>query len=108
VIIQDVVARAYDDPLSLHAYLSPAPVSVVAFSPVMIIIGQSNPTFPAPGHVRTPDTYGPTGTEFAGTETEPGQGDVRNGVQYGADGTEFTGTYVAGGAAGMSRGRVVN
>jgi hypothetical protein len=53
--------------------------------------------FPAEGHVRTPDAYGPTGTEYTGTEQIPVEADVKLGVGYGENGTEFTGTLAGGG-----------
>lgn len=52
--------------------------------------------FPATGHVRAPDAYGPTGTEYTGTETLPAEGQVQLGVGYGENGTEFTGTLAGG------------
>lgn len=73
------------------------------------------------GYVYTPDTvwpiendvrngvnYGPNGADYNGDVVLPAQTDVKTGVGYGADGTEFTGSYGGGGAAGMSRSRVVN
>jgi len=56
----------------------------------------------------TAPAYGPTGADFAGVLEQPAEADVKTGVGYGANGTEFTGEYGGGGAAGYSRGRVVN
>lgn len=58
--------------------------------------------FPYPGHVRSPDQYGPTGSDFTGNETLPDIADVKAGVDYGAGGTEFEGTY-SGGGGGAAR-----
>jgi hypothetical protein len=58
--------------------------------------------YPIAGHVRAPDTYGPTGADYTGTEVLPDIADVKLGVDYGANGTEFTGTY-AGGGGGATR-----
>lgn len=40
--------------------------------------------------------------------TIPASTDVKTGVQFGQQGTELVGSYVGSGAAGYSRGRVVN
>jgi hypothetical protein len=61
--------------------------------------------FPAVGHVRAPDAYGPMGVEYTGTETLPAEAQVQLGVTYGADSTEFTGTLTGGG--GKKRVRIV-
>lgn len=61
--------------------------------------------YPAEGHVRLPDAYGPTGTEYFGTEVVPIEADVKSGTHYGADGIEFNGTLVGGG--GLSQGTIL-
>lgn len=55
--------------------------------------------FPPVGKVRAPESYGPTGTEYVGTETLPAEAEVQTGVGYGAGGTEFTGSLAAGGGS---------
>lgn len=55
--------------------------------------------FPPVGKVRSPEAYGPTGTEYVGTETVPAEAQVQSGVGYGAGGTEFTGSMSSGGTA---------
>lgn len=66
-------------------------------------------TFPPEGRVRDGVQYGPTGSEYEGTEVIPAPADVKTGVGYGEDGTEFTGSYSGGGGgSGVSRGRLVN
>lgn len=55
--------------------------------------------FPPVGKVRSPEAYGPTGTEYVGTETLPAEAQVQTGVGYGAGGTEFTGTASSGGTS---------
>ena len=52
--------------------------------------------YPTKGHVRTPDAYGPTGTEYVGIEVLPIEAEVKLDVGYGADGIEFTGSYSGG------------
>ena len=58
--------------------------------------------FPAEGHVRASDAYGPTGVEYIGREIVPVPADVKLGIGYGEDGTEFTGILV-GGSSKMKR-----
>jgi len=68
----------------------------------------SSAVWPIENDVRNGVDFGPTGADYNGDLVLPVIGDVKSGVSYGADGTEFTGTYSGGGAAGYSRGRVVN
>jgi hypothetical protein len=52
--------------------------------------------YPAKGHVRSPDAYGPTGTEYIGTDILPVPADVKLDIGYGEDGTEFIGLLSGG------------
>lgn len=61
--------------------------------------GAGSGVFPPVGKVRSPESYGPTGTEYVGTETLPAEAEVQTGVGYGAGGTEFTGSLAAGGGS---------
>jgi hypothetical protein len=63
--------------------------------------------YPVIGHVRASDQYGPTGTEYTGTEVLPTEAQVEKNVQYGAGGTEFTGTLEGGGGPTKRRVRSV-
>ncbi|HXK36990.1 MAG TPA: hypothetical protein VJ553_05415 [Candidatus Paceibacterota bacterium] len=67
--------------------------------------GEGGGVFPATGHVRVPDAYGPTGVEFTGTEQIPVEADVLLGVGYGENGVEFTGTLAGG--SGHKRVRTI-
>ena len=68
-------------------------------------IGVGVGIYPTEGHVRIPDAYGPTGTEYVGTEVLPVETDVKLDVQYGADGIEFTGNYAGG--EGLAQGTIL-
>jgi len=57
-------------------------------------------TYPTEGHVRASDAFGPTGTEYIGTEVLPIVADVKSGVGYGENGTELTGILSGGGGGG--------
>lgn len=62
--------------------------------------------YPSQGDVEAGVVYG-SASEYTGDFHVPAKADVKNGVGYGNAGTEYTGEY-AGGAGGVSRGRVVN
>jgi hypothetical protein len=102
IILADVDAT----PKNVTLGIEPGPIVTLdpAMRPVFVTGGilQLAATFPQEGHVRAPDTYGPTGGDYTGTETLPVEADVKTGVKYGEDGTEFTGTY-GGGGGGAAR-----
>lgn len=90
----------------------PPIVSVMGISNKVYLISEvcsgvgGGGTYPATGHVRAPDAYGPTGIEYTGTETLPAEPQVQLGVGYGENGTEFTGTMA--GSGGHKRVRMIS
>lgn len=80
------------DRLPLREVVPPRAVATIYLMDKLVVPAG---VYPIPGHVRSPDQYGPTGFEFTGTEQLPAPADVRIGTGYGAGGTEYTGTLDA-------------
>lgn len=75
------------------------------FGPLRVtVIGEliEDGIYPSPSKVRQGISYGPTGSEYTGTEVLPQQSDVRKDIGYGSNGTEFVGTLETTGGSGSS------